>query len=131
MQYANELINTLSKLGPEAFCVVACIAFGYVVKLVPYISNKLIPSLCIAAGPAIYPFLTDASRVSPDSQQPIVRIVMTGLILGVVAWMIHNTVIWRVEKWLKAKMEAAGSTRYRRAADGTFEIVKDSDEKKP
>ncbi len=132
MSYLDELINTLGKLGPEAFCVVGCIAFGYAVKLVPYIPNKHIPWMCIASGPAIYPFLTDFSRVSPDSQQPIVRIVMTGLILGVVAWLIHNAVIWRLEQWLKVKLQAASSKRYRKGKDGAFEEVTDGvDETKP
>ncbi len=131
MEYFNEAINTLSKLGPEGFCFLACIAVGYLVKLVPWIPNKHIPWMCILSGPAIYPFLTNYGRVSPDSQHPIVRIVLTGLIISVVSWMAHYSIIWRVEKWLKAKMEAAGSTRYRKAADGTFEAVKDEGDKKP
>ena len=127
MNYINELANTLSKLGPEAFGFLLCIASGYLVKLIPWIPNKAIPVICIIAGPVWYPFLTSTGRVSPDSQHPWVRIIGTGLIIGVVAWMTHNAVIWRVENWIKIKLQGSVSKRYRKKTDGSFEEVKDNE----
>lgn len=97
MSYVEELVNTLAKLGPEMFCIVACLSVGYAVRLIPIISNRWIPAICIIAGPTIYPFLTSPGRVSPDSQMPMMRIVFTGLILGVFAFGLHHHVIAHLE----------------------------------
>ena len=97
MNYLEEIVNTLSKLGPEMFCVVACIAFGYVIRLIPAIPNKWIPAACILFAPLVYPFLTSPGRVSPDSVNPLVRIILTGLVLGVGAFGLHHHVIAHIE----------------------------------
>lgn len=100
MNYLEEAINTLSKLGPEMFTIVACIAFGYVIRLIPAIPNKWIPTFCILFAPIVYPFLTSTGRVSPDSVNPMMRIVLTGLVLGVLAFVLHDKVIWHLEKYI-------------------------------
>lgn len=100
MNYLEEFINTLSKLGPEMFAIVACIAFGYVVRLIPFIPNKWIPAACILFAPCVYPFLTSTGRVSPDSVNPMMRIVLTGLVLGVAAFILHDKVIAHIEKYI-------------------------------
>lgn len=100
MNYIEELVNTLAKLGPEMFCIVACIAVGYVIRLIPAIPNKWIPAVCILFAPCVYPFLTSPGRVSPDSVNPMVRIILTGLILGVIAFALHDQVLARIEKYI-------------------------------
>lgn len=100
MNYLEEAINTLSKLGPEMFCIVACIAVGYVIRLIPSIPNKWIPLACIIVAPVVYPFLTSPGRVSPDSVNPLMRIILTGLILGVLAFALHGQVLARLEKYI-------------------------------
>lgn len=97
MNYLEEPINMLSKSGPELFCIVACIAVGYVIRLIPVISNRWIPAICILSGPATYPFLTSFGRVSPDSVDPRMRIILTGLVLGVAAFILHDKVIAHIE----------------------------------
>lgn len=114
MNYLEELVNTLSKLGPEMFCVVSCIAFGYVIRLIPAIPNKWIPAACILFGPMVYPFLTSFGRVSPDSVDPRVRIILTGLVLGVAAFILHDKVIAHLEKYIP----------------GLRKVLKDSDDTK-
>lgn len=127
MDYLNELINTLSGLGPEMFCIVACIAVGYVVRLIPVIPNKWIPAICILVAPVIYPFLTNPGRVSPDSQMPMTRIVLTGLVLGVAAFVLHDKVIVHIERYIpgfgKAIKQADETKFLRRSASGGTEEV--------
>lgn len=119
MNYLEEAINTLSKLGPEMFCIVACIAVGYLVRVVPFIPNKWIPSICILAGMFIYPGLTSTGRVSPDAQIPIVRMWFTGLILGALAFAIHDQALSRLEKYIP------GLRKVLRRSDDTKQFKRD------
>ena len=131
MEYLNEVLKTLRGLGPEAFCVLSCIAFGYVIRFIPAISNRWIPAICIVFAPVVYPFLTSTSRVTPEAQEPAVRIILTGLILGVGAWVLHDKVLAHIEHKipglgkLLTRADAAESKRYRKAEDGSFEEIKD------
>lgn len=133
MEYLDELVKTLGKMGPEAFCIVACIAVGYVVRLIPAIPNKWIPAVCILVAPLIYPFMTSPGRVSPDSESPMVRIVMTGLILGVLAFILHDKVIAKLEDrvpFLKGLLARSDETKqFRRTPSGTAEEVKPNETK--
>lgn len=120
MNYIEELVNTLSKLGPEMFCIVACIAAGYVIRLIPVISNKWIPPVCILIAPCIYPFLTSFSRVSPDAVDPRMRIILTGLVLGVMAFILHDKVIAKIEDKIPGfgkALKQSDDTKFLRKSD--------------
>ena len=128
MNYLEELVNTLSKLGPEMFCVIACIAFGYVIRLIPAIPNKWIPAACILFAPVVYPFLTSPGRVSPDSVNPMMRIILTGLVLGVAAFVLHDKVITHIESkipGLRKVLKISDDTKqFRRDAKGEAVEIK-------
>lgn len=132
MNYVEELINTLSKLGPEMFCVVACIAFGYVIRLIPCIPNKWIPAACILFAPCVYPFLTSFGRVSPDAVDPRVRIILTGLVLGVAAFILHDKVISHIEKYIpgfrKVLKQSDDTKQFRRDAQGEAVEIKQKEQ---
>jgi len=127
--YLDDLMKSLTTLGPEALTVCVMIALGYVLRLVPKFPNAWIPVACILGAPCIYPFLTSPGRVSPDVQHPIVRIILTGFLIGFLAWILHDKVLAHIEdkvpflKGLLARADASGSKRYRKAADGSFEEV--------
>lgn len=133
MNYLEEAINTLSKLGPEMFCIVACIAAGYVIRIIPAIPNKWIPSVCILIAPCIYPFLTNTGRVSPDSVNPMMRIVLTGLILGVLAFAIHDQALSRLEKYIpglrKVLQQSDDTKQFKKDAQGEVSEVKPEEPK--
>lgn len=122
MNWLEEAVNILSKLGPEMFCVVSCIAFGYVIRLIPAIPNKWIPAACILFAPLVYPFLTSPGRVSPDSVNPMMRIVLTGLVLGVSAFILHDKVISHIESKIpglrKVLKQSDDTKQFRRDAKG-------------
>lgn len=128
MNYLEEIINTLSKLGPEMFCIVSCIAFGYVIRLIPVIPNKWIPAFCIVFAPIVYPFLTSTGRVSPDAVNPMMRIVLTGLVLGVLAFVLHDKVIWHLEKYIpgvrKILKQSDDTKQFKKDAKGKVDEVK-------
>lgn len=134
MNYLEEFINTLSKLGPEMFAIVACIAFGYVVRLIPFIPNKWIPAACILFAPCVYPFLTSTGRVSPDSVNPMMRIVLTGLVLGVAAFILHDKVITHIEKYIpglsKVLKQSDDTKQFKKDAQGSVSEVPQEKENK-
>lgn len=122
MNYVEELVNTLSNLRPEMFCIVACIAVGYLVRITPVIPNKWIPSICIVVGAFVYPFLTSTGRVSPDSVNPLMRIVLTGLILGALSFAIHDQVLSKLERYIP------GLRKVLKVSDNTKQFRKDASE---
>ena len=97
MDYLEDILKVITNLGPEALTVAVMIALGYVLRILPAFPNKLIPYVCIFGAPFIYPFLTNPGRVAPDVQHPIVRCVITGFLLGAVAWFSHNKVLAHIE----------------------------------
>src|SRR3990167_1605090 len=103
MDYLNDILKSIGTLGQEMLMALGCIAIGYVVRMLPGIPNKAIPYICIFAPLFIYPFLTNPGRVSPDVQNPIVRIELTALLIGVLAWILHDKVIAHVEDKLEQK----------------------------
>jgi|SRR3990167_5385402 len=113
MEYLNDAIKQLLALGPEALLICVVIALGYVLKRVPLIPNKTIPAACLLLGAGIYPLITSPGQAPPDIKFPIVREIMLGLLIGFIAWIIHNKLLKRIEErvpWLKGVLSGNGDT---------------------
>ena len=127
MDFLNDAISQLLALGPEALLVLVVIALGYVLKRVPVIPNKVIPAACLLCGAMIYPLITSPGKAPPDIRYPIVREIMLGLLIGFIAWMIHNKLLKRIEDklpWLKGVLTGNGDTE-RIEAKGPDNIEKE------
>jgi len=133
MNTLEEIIAWLMNSGPELFTIMLCIVGGYVLRMIPKFPNNWIPLVCVLIGPTLYPLLTNPGRVSPDAHYPMVRIIGTGLILGVAAFILHDKLIRHVEDKLPflkgilsradARTKESQSKRYRKRQDGTIEEI--------
>lgn len=74
-------------------------------KLWPDKWNGALPLLCLAAGAAIYPFTRSTGTVSPNFPHPMLILVITGIIVGFVAFTIHKTVGSWIAGYIKIKFQ--------------------------
>ena len=106
MNTLNDVIPYL--LNPYTGTILFVIALGYVVRAVPFIDNKFIPLICIAAG-SLFFLCVAPMTMKPDPEHAWNWYVMLwgiGLILSACAWLIHLVVISRVEDFARSKIPA-------------------------
>lgn len=86
--------------------LLACIAFGYSIKLIPTIDNRWIPSAVIVAGMILFPMLSD--RGAEPLRIWMAKTITMGLVIASLAWLIHNKLLKRLEEklgWFKDEEE--------------------------
>lgn len=108
MKYLEQLLPYL--LNPYTATFIGVIMLGYVVRLVPWIENKWIPLIGIAAGTTFFSTVIILT-VQPNAEHPIAWRVLYGAIgfaISVSAWGAHRLVISRIEDWLAKKIPAFG-----------------------
>jgi predicted permease len=94
--------------NPYVGTILFCVALGYVIKVIPVIPNKWIPSIVLFLGSFFFPFVSVLS-VPVNSEHKTAHYVMLwgiGLSLSLFAWLAHATVIKRVEGWIASKIPA-------------------------
>lgn len=94
----NDIVTTLKSLGAESLTVLFVVAFGYIVRQMPWIDNRFIPGMCPFLGAVFYALIASPGEVDPAIRNPEVKLVGFGFILGVLAWALHFLVIARVER---------------------------------
>lgn len=112
MEYFNDILTQVTNLGPEALVGIMVIAIGYVLRPIKAVPNKAIPFACLVLGAVIYPLIAKPVPVSADLRHPLVRQVLEGLLIGLLAWLCHNLILKRLEDklpWLKGVLDAEGS----------------------
>lgn len=93
----NQLIN-----GPAWLLVMAAvIAVGYVVKLIPFVSNKYIPLVCCAFGTIFLPLLSDPKTQMPGRPHPYISFALLGFVLSLVSWLFHGVILKPLEAKFK------------------------------
>lgn len=103
LKTAIEWIAKLESLPAGLLTIIACIALGYILKLVPEVPNKRIPLVNFIFGSLLYMFLAPYPAINPlivSDHVPVtarLRAFVVGLILSAVAWIIHAQVLKRVE----------------------------------
>lgn len=98
----ETLINYLQKLAglpAAALTVAVCIVTGYVLKCLKKFPNEAIPVIVILMGGVLYPLIADANNTW-TLRVWIVRNAGIGLVFGLVAWLIHNQILKRIESKL-------------------------------
>lgn len=103
LKTAIDWLTKLETLPAGLLTIVACIALGYILKLVPEIPNKRIPLANFVFGSLLYMLITPYTAANPlivEEGVPIVarlRALAIGMVLSAVAWLIHAQVLKRVE----------------------------------
>lgn len=86
--------------------LLACLALGYAVKLIPVIENRWIPSIVIVGGVLLFPMLSD--RGGELLRIWLAKTTAMGLVIASLAWLVHNKVLKRLEEklgWFKDEAE--------------------------
>lgn len=101
MKDIQDSIQQILGFTPEVLVVVFLILLGYAVRFMPFIPNKWIPAVCMFSGMVIYTAMVKPPVIE-GVRMPHVRMALIGFILGVLAWVIHNKALKKLEdKWLK------------------------------
>lgn len=86
----EDIVKTLSSLSGGALTVIVCIVIGYVVKLTRRIRNRWIPLIVLAVGMLFYPLVSSRADQPPELNNPLIRQIGLGLVLGCASWLIHQ-----------------------------------------
>lgn len=102
----ESLEKLLTSLGPIGLTFVLVIAIGYLVRLVPVIKNRYIPLIAPVVGGFALPLLAPMTLVPKGWRNPVVVLIIWGVIVGVAAWAAHALIISRIEDWIRSKIPA-------------------------
>lgn len=105
----QHVIDMLQKLnGAPALLLVGlvCIITGYALKWVKKFPNEGIPLAVIFMGGVVYPFVADANNDIP-LRVWIIRNAMIGLVVGFVAWLVHNKFISKIEDRITGRISVS------------------------
>lgn len=97
---AVDWLHQIDGAPAGLLCIFVCIALGYVLRLIQSFPNNAIPVVAILAGGAFYPLIADANNDIP-LRVWIVRNLGIGLVYGLIAWLLHNQVLSRLEDKLQ------------------------------
>lgn len=106
-----DLVNQIVTMSPELLVIVAILIVGFVLKLVKSFPNEYIPAVGSLMGASLYPFVADVAKVDYQVRLPWLRQILIGLALWLVAWVLHEKVLKRFNKYLP-KGFSAGDTEF-------------------
>lgn len=92
----NDLARQLGALTPEATAVAVVLGLGYVLRCLP-LPGWVIPPACVLAPAVFYPWIADWGSLPAGDYHPGARLVCTGFLIGLTAWMLHNRLL---NRWL-------------------------------
>jgi hypothetical protein len=104
MEYFIDLVQQLHKLGPEILIGLSMIGLSYALRRIPPFPNNWIPVVCIFTPIFIHPLLANPSRLTEFPHYPTVRFALEGLLIGVIAWMVHDQIIMKLESKILTKI---------------------------
>jgi hypothetical protein len=96
MNYVNGIITTIFAT-PWIQVVILCLLSGYIVRMLPFIPNRLIVLVTTLIGGIVLPYLTPRGAVSPDVPHPMFSLVIIGLAMGFSVWLFHKLIGKRIE----------------------------------
>jgi uncharacterized integral membrane protein len=97
-----NFLNKLDGLPATAVVLLSCIVIGYILKCIKAFPNSGIPVAVILWGGAFNPLLADLNS-EMGWRVWFVKNLLVGLVLGFVAWLVHNQVIARFEAKFSGK----------------------------
>ena len=120
----TQWTDYLMSIGAAPFTVLACLTFGYVMRLIPPVNNKWIPVACVIIGVIVFPALASQHPDETKAQFIIKRLFM-GMFLGLGSWAFHDKLISKIED----KIPLLGKILAK--ADEKTEAVQSPDKPKP
>lgn len=102
---AVSWLNQLYGLPAGLLVLCTCIVVGYGLKFWKAFPNQAIPLVVILFGGLMMSLIADSRTTSQPLRVWIVRNIGVGLILGTVAWIIHNKALSKLEDWIAKKFD--------------------------
>jgi hypothetical protein len=97
VQELTKFLGLLYGLPGYVLVCLSCIVVGYIFKLWKNFPNTGIPAICVAWGMIFNPLIATAPQAGTSVRVWLVTNTLVGMVVGGVAWVIHNTIIKRFE----------------------------------
>jgi hypothetical protein len=110
----RDFVIQLQSAKAEMILCFLVIAFGYLLKTLPFVPNRFIPSICMTVSTVTYPLILDTSSAAPyQMRYPIVRQAIIGFLIGFVAWAFHRAFLknW-LDKRFPQSVDKKGDTKF-------------------
>lgn len=105
-------LNSLYGLPAIGLVLGSCIVLGYVLRFIKKFPNDGIPVAVILWGAIAMSLVADSRATSMSLRVWVVRNIMVGMIVGLAAWILHKTLISRLEDWLLRQVPSLGNTDF-------------------
>jgi len=112
----NDLLQWLDKiqgLSAGALVLLSCVVLGYVLRFIKKFPNDGIPVVVILWGAVAMLMLADPRATSMPARVWTLRNLIIGLVIGLLAWFIHNFALKKLEDFIASKFPD-------RSSDTTF-----------
>lgn len=115
METLNEWLSLLDKiqgLSAAALVFLSCIVMGYVWRFIhlKWMHNDSIPLFVILWGAFAFSMIADPVKDETPWRVWVLKNVICGAVIGLLAWILHNYAIKRVEDWLVSKLPGLSGT---------------------
>lgn len=125
IESAKEGVNTLINMPLLLVAALGLNVMGWLLKSIKVFPNTIIPATVVIAGGVLGFFLVPmqgpadwAFQVKDPAVADVIRRVGIGLVLGFAAWLLHKTLLRRIEKWLLSKFGNGDTTFTEKPPDG-------------
>jgi len=96
-------LNSLYGLPAAALVFGSCVVWGYILRFIKRFPNDGIPVAVVLWGGIVMSLVADSRASSMPLRVWVVRNIMVGLIIGLLAWLAHKTILGRIEDWISSK----------------------------
>lgn len=117
LESAKEGVNTLVNMPLLLVAALGLNVVGWLLKSIKVFPNDKIPATVVVAGGILGFFLVPMQgpadwsfRLSNPAVADVIRRVGIGLVLGFVAWLLHKTLLRRIEKYILSKFGNGDTT---------------------
>lgn len=92
-----KILNSVYGLPAAAMVGISCIVLGYVLRIIQAFPNKAIPVACILWSMVATPLIADPPPAGTVLRVWLVRNILSGAIVGALAWLTHNKLLKQIE----------------------------------
>lgn len=103
-------LNSLYGLPAVALVLGSCIVLGYILKFIRQFPNDGIPVAVVLWGGIAMSLVADARASSMPLRVWVVRNILVGMIIGLVAWIVHKTALSKLEDWIGMRFGLQGTS---------------------
>jgi hypothetical protein len=116
---AIAILNQLYGLPAAALVFCSCIVVGYILRFIKSFPNNGIPVVAILWGGLVMSLIADSRATTMPLRVWIVRNILVGMVIGMLAWIVHKAVLSKLEDWIASKFAWTSETTFFKKTDQT------------